>query len=235
MRFFKYACFALIFGYTYPASALPITVPPISNCQEWKAIDREVYLAHQGGAQREKYLDEAVGGAHSHGWPYDAAKQLLVVILAAFDDPPVSEDQFVADQFAKCEVVAKTPGPKYPNVTIGLYWTPEQNAEADRTWKKMQERPQRQLECLELKREASLIFVRKRAGVPFDTTLAWASSRAYGPNGEVYRDSADAESILTALVKAAYFGDPKTWRDENGHQTDDYATQVYASCMRDAS
>lgn len=80
-------------------------------------------------------------------------------------------------------------------------------------------------ECLELGSKASEIWAMK--GVGYKADSSWAISQAYGPNGQVFRGSEDAERILSELVDDAFSGD-KAYGTDAGS----FSSYAYNACVR---
>lgn len=212
------------------------TAPPISDCEAWKDIDRKVIRATSNGAPQNDVIGETMKDVYQRGWPEEAAKQLLVIMFAAYSDKSGNENQFVAEQFKKCQDVNARPGPKYSNVTIALYWSKEKNAEVDRDYKQAQQerllRNQRYGACLAYKAKAMMVPIYKTKGISMDDAINYTAASAYGPGGVAYRGSQETEALLVRMVRAGYELSPNGWQDEHGKPTNNFSDYAFAVCMK---
>jgi hypothetical protein len=209
--------------------------PPISDCEVWKEIDRKIYHAPSTGMPQNDFVGENLKDVHRRGWPEDAAKQLFVVMLAAYSNQSLSEDQFVSDQFKKCLEIAAKPEPKYSNVHIGLYLSAEEKSKAEQDFERVQSAyatQQKRLQpCLYYQAKATLVPAYKNGGIPLEHAQNFIASSAYGPGGIVYRGSQETEALLARLVRAAYEEDPAKWKDKDGRATTNFSEYAFARCM----
>jgi hypothetical protein len=209
--------------------------PAIANCVAWKDIDRQVYNAPRIAVPQNDVIGDTIGQIQKRGWPEEAAKQLLVVMMAAYSNQPMTEGQFVAEQFENCKRENSRPGPKYPNVTVSTYWSPEKKAEAKAEFERTQHEYTRRAEllspCLQYKAKAMMVQVYKNKGISIEQAADYTASDAYGPGGIVYRGSQATEALLVRMVRAGYTIDPSFWRDEHGQATANFADFAFARCI----
>ncbi len=210
--------------------------PPIANCEAWKDIDRQIYHAPQIALPQNDVIGDTIGQAQKLGWPEDAAKQLLMVMMAAYSNQPMTEDSFVAEQFVNCKRENSKAGPKYPNVTVSAYWSPEKKAEAnaefERNQRETMRRSQLMVPCLDYKAKAIVVQAYKSKGVPIEQAADFTASSAYGPGGIAYRGSQETEALLVRMVKAGYTLDRSIWRDEQGQPTNNFGDYAFARCIK---
>jgi len=212
-----------------------LTAPPISNCQAWKEIDRRMYRAPSSGMPQNDFIGDTLNDVHDRGWPEEAAKQLFVVILAAYSEQTIDEDQFVARRFKECTEVAAKPDPKYANVTVAMYWSAEKKAAAERNFQQDQREYMRRKQllspCLQYRSKATMVSIYKSKNISIEDAINQTASSAYGPGGIAYRGSQGAEALLTRMVHAGYERDPTNWRDERGQPTTSFGEYAFARCM----
>jgi hypothetical protein len=181
------------------------------------------------------FVGENLKDVHRRGWPEDAAKQLFVVMLAAYSNQSLSEDQFVSDQFKKCLEMAAKPEPKYSNVHIGLYWSAEEKSKAKQDFDRVQSAyatQQKRLQpCLHYQAQAINVQDYKNRGISLEQAQSFIGSSAYGPGGIVYRGSQETEELLARLVRAGYAEDPAKWKDKEGRTTTNFSEYAFAMCM----
>ncbi len=148
----------------------------------------------------------------------------------------MGEDQFIAEQFKKCEEVDAKSGAKYPNVDIGVYWPIEKKIQAEQDFQRMQNEQARRNEllqpCLEYKAKATMVPVYRSQGYSMEQAINFTAASAYGAGGVAYRGSQETEALLVRLVRAGYQSSISEWRDEAGQPTKNFPDYAFAMCMK---
>ncbi len=210
--------------------------PPTADCSSWKRISSAVFQVSRanGNVARNDLVGEVIREAKRRGWTEDAAKQLLVILVGVSEDPSMSEDGFVREQYSKCSENASSTNSNRRNVNISLYDS-KQNAQSeghpDQRQAEIANQQKLLQPCLSYRSQASLVPVFKAKGYSLAQTQEYFASKAYSPSGIAYRDSKQSEAVLTALARAGYESDPTTWRDRQGKQTKDFAEYAFSRCM----
>jgi hypothetical protein len=227
MRFRTAMIVALFFNVAVTTSGLADTGPALDDCHAWEPMYRSAYQANAQGRDRNDAIGTTIQDVHQRGWPEDSAKQIFMIILDAYAGNSRSVDQFIAEQLKKCESLAGVVGPKFPHVTLGVYWPEQAKAEAKEEWRKTQSKNQdrtlRMPGCLQYKAMAILAMQYESSGLPADTAQNVIVARAYGPGGQVYRGSEKAEQILSRLVKAVY--------SQSRQAIKDFPDYAYSRCL----
>ncbi|UVO35839.1 hypothetical protein KUL72_31700 [Bradyrhizobium arachidis] len=169
--------------------------------------------------------DEAAD-ARSKGWPEANVEHLLEIVSNAQSGRWSDVEKFSEDEFNDCiQRWKKTTTPEQraaEDKAVAIY-----NAGVIANNEKIETNAAHTAACQQYQSVAIEIIGLQRAGVSYKRAAEVAASRAYGPDGQVLRNSEENANYFVMLVAAVYFA-----RDKYGTSDQTFMARAFQGCMQ---